>query len=127
MSLGADKHGGPLASFYATGPVDGSPITGAERAGDGTRQKAKEGEESALRELHELLANLTLIFVGFHIAGVVLASVAHRENLVGAMITGRKRAESERPNLPSGQGIGRQARRGHRFPTITYRSRGRPR
>lgn len=47
-----------------------------------------------LEEVHEAIANLMLALVAVHVAAVFLAGWLHQENLVRAMITGRK------PGLP---------------------------
>jgi len=47
-----------------------------------------------LEDAHEIVADLMLAVVGAHIAGVVISTWLHRENLIGAMISGRK------PGLP---------------------------
>lgn len=48
-----------------------------------------------LAELHDVAANLMLAIVGVHVGGVLLGSWLHRENLVAAMISGRKPARAE--------------------------------
>jgi cytochrome b len=80
---------GPLAE-------NGRPVVVAAYADEDGRQRGLEMRrnsegESAVGELHSALANITLALVILHVLGVGLASLVHRENLVLAMIDGRKR------------------------------------
>jgi len=84
MVYAYDKHAGPLAGVVASQYRD---MTRSDR------HRAYERAEDFWEETHEVLANLTLFLVVLHLGGVALASVAHRENLVRAMVTGRKRVE----------------------------------
>jgi len=43
-------------------------------------------------DLHETLANLLLVLIGVHVVAVLIMSFLTRENLIGAMVTGAKRA-----------------------------------
>jgi cytochrome b len=45
----------------------------------------------ALEKLHEGIANLILVLAGLHTAAAIYESQRHNENLVWAMVTGRKR------------------------------------
>jgi cytochrome b len=48
----------------------------------------------AFEEIHELLGNLVLGIVVIHIAGVLISSFLHRENLPRSMVTGYKKGEA---------------------------------
>ena len=66
---GAEQWAGPLGGLFHN--VDDSTI-------------------HLMEEVHEVAANLTLALVVVHVLGVIVGSVVHRENLIGAMFTGHK-------------------------------------
>lgn len=87
-----EEGAGPLAGLTESVPVR------AARADEGERDaKERESDESGSSELweefHEALANVMLFLIVLHVAGVLLASRVHRENLVQSMVSGWKRLE----------------------------------
>jgi cytochrome b len=59
---------------------------------EGEHGKENGGDEF-WEEVHEVLANLSLLLVVLHIAGVAVSSAIHRENLVKAMVRGYKNVQ----------------------------------
>ena len=74
LLLGAEEQAGPVAYWF-------------------TRAGGFWGK--ALEELHEFFANFTLLLVFIHIAGVIVESLIHKENLVSAMLNGFKSADTQ--------------------------------
>ncbi|HKZ72690.1 MAG TPA: cytochrome b/b6 domain-containing protein [Steroidobacteraceae bacterium] len=52
-----------------------------------------------VERVHSLLADSLLVLAALHVSGVVFSSWRHRENLLIAMLHGRKRAPEQRPDL----------------------------
>jgi cytochrome b len=98
-----EEGAGPLAGVTAPArPMSAAPSRRESDKGKRERDREEQSGEELWEELHEVLANVTLILVILHIAGVVLASMVHRENLARAMITGRKRAGQGETGRPAG-------------------------
>lgn len=71
--LGAEEQAGPLASWF-------------------TQSHSVWGD--IFEEIHEFFANFTLFLVFIHVAGVIIESLIHKENLVKSMIDGMKRSDN---------------------------------
>lgn len=75
LIYGAAEQAGPLASWFTQGQSDWTDL---------------------YEETHEFFANFTLLLVFVHVAGVIIESRIHKENLVKSMIDGYKAAEKEK-------------------------------
>ena len=71
---GAEEHAGPLASWFS---------------------QADHFWEDFYKESHEFFANFTVLLIVIHVAGVIVESMIHKENLVKAMIDGKKKSDTE--------------------------------
>ncbi len=65
---------------------------------DSEKDSGNEFWEEVWEEIHEAASNITLLLIFIHIGGVLVSSLIHRENLVKAMITGRKKDTSNSDN-----------------------------
>jgi len=72
ITLGIEEHAGPLAGWV---------------------QVMGWHNDDVAEELHEFFANFTLLLVFCHVSGVIVESFLHRDNLIKAMFTGRKREQ----------------------------------
>jgi cytochrome b len=61
-----------------------------EHHGEHRRGKSRAEGEELWKEIHEAFANIAIFLVVLHVAGVLIASALHRENLIRSMITGYK-------------------------------------
>jgi len=69
---GIEEQAGPLASWF-------------------TQKESFWGDVA--EETHEFFANFTLLLVFIHVAGIMIESFIHKENLVTSMIDGKKRSD----------------------------------
>ncbi len=95
--LGVEEGEGPFASLQ-TAQVSAPTLSlvATAHADDDEHEEGHDGveeeEEEFLEEVHEIFVNVTLLLIVLHIAGVVLESRRHKENLAKAMVSGKKRA-----------------------------------
>ena len=95
MLYGAEEGKGPLAGVMAQQTTIQLPqIISTAQADDDHEHGNGSGKEENefLEETHEFFANFTLFLVMVHLIGVFVESVFHKESLVKAMLSGKKRA-----------------------------------
>jgi len=98
MVYAIEENAGPLAGFASM--TDSAPVLApivlqahARNDDDDNHPEGSgEGSEEFWEEVHEFGANASLALIVLHVLGVLASSLAHRENLPRAMVTGMKRS-----------------------------------
>lgn len=89
VTLAVEEGQGPLAGIVTSASM---PAWAEEDDDHDEYGEHGEGRGNAFEDIHKFAANATLLLILLHLAGVAWASRAHGENLVRAMIDGRKRS-----------------------------------
>lgn len=88
-----EDNAGPLAGIVTEETFAPLASTFGE---EGEHERGEEsGGEELLEGVHKAFVYITLALIGLHLAGVVASSLAHKQNLARAMVTGRKQVNDE--------------------------------
>jgi cytochrome b len=87
-TYGIEGHG-PLAVNTEISLISSTKAATEDVDSDGASRKG----ESFWEEIHEMSSNFMLALIALHILGIVIASRLHKENLIKAMITGKKKVD----------------------------------
>lgn len=79
--------------LLAMNPV--TVISIANANGEDDEHEEDNNHDEFLEELHEYTSHVSLFLIALHVLGVYISSKLQKENLLRAMITGRKNAEEE--------------------------------
>ena len=66
-----------------------------------TGMQMSSGNKEAFEDIHELLANTFIVVILMHIAGVILHSLKHHDNIALSMIDGKKEILENVESIPS--------------------------
>ena len=94
--LGHNPAGGMMVLLLLLGltvvTISGIALDGAENWSGPLAEMELYRHKQMILDIHVWSTNALLILIPLHILGVIHASIAHRENLIKAMISGNKRS-----------------------------------
>lgn len=93
-----EENAGPLAALNEMSAIENSNLLAPAAYADSDEDEedmkhgftVDEEAEEFWEELHEWFTNLTLMLIILHVAGAIISSYLHKENLIKAMVTGKK-------------------------------------
>ena len=89
-----EDNAGPLAGIVTEETFAPMASAFGEEGEHGRDEES--GAEELLEGVHKAFVYITLALIGLHLAGVVASSLAHKQNLARAMVTGREPETDER-------------------------------